>query len=161
METVIRVAIIYFVLLVGLRILGKREFSQLSALELITLLLAPELVAQSLVREDFSLVNALIAVTTLFSLVFFTSLVRYLSDPLEKVISGEPCILVSDGRLLAQNLDRERVDAHEIFSEMRKAGLYELQQVKWAILENDGKISIIAHSGHEPGARPREDRIVG
>jgi uncharacterized membrane protein YcaP (DUF421 family) len=161
METVLRVAIIYFLLLVGLRILGKREFSQLSALELLTLLLIPELVAQSLVREDFSFVNALIAVSTLFSLVYFTSLARYLSDPLEKVMSGEPCILVSEGRFLEQNLDRERVDAHEIFSEMRKAGLAELQQVKWAILESDGKISIIARDGAETQVRPGEDRVVG
>jgi uncharacterized membrane protein YcaP (DUF421 family) len=144
METVIRVILIYLVILFGLRILGKREFGQLSPLELISLLLVPELVGQSVLKDDFSLTNSLVALTSLFSLVFITSLARYLSKNVEKVISGEPTILVSHGTFIENNLHKERVDAAEIFSEMHKSGLHQLEQVKWAILESDGKISIIS-----------------
>lgn len=143
METVIRVILIYLAILFGLRILGKREFGQLSPLELITLLLIPELVAQAVVREDFSLTNAMIALTTLFSLVFITSLLRYKFLYIEKVISGEPSVLVSHGEFIEDNLNKEHVDAAEIFGAMHSSGLYRLEQVKWAILETDGKISII------------------
>ena len=144
METVIRVILIYLVILFGLRILGKREFGQLSPLELISLLLVPELVGQSVLKDDFSLTNSLVALTSLFSLVFITSLARYLSKNVEKVISGEPTILVSHVAFIENNLHKERVDAAEIFSEMHKSGLHQLEQVKWAILESDGKISIIS-----------------
>ena len=143
METVIRVTIIYLFILFGLRVLGKREFSQLSPVELVTLLLIPELVAQSLVREDFSLTNAIVAVTTLFGLVFITSLVAHLNPRIERVITGVPAVLVSRGQLIEANMHRERISSEELFAEMHKAGLYTLAQVKWAVLESDGKIAFI------------------
>jgi uncharacterized membrane protein YcaP (DUF421 family) len=157
METVIRVIVIYVFILVGLRLLGKREFSQLSPLELITLLLVPELVSQALIREDFSLINAIIAVSTLFTLVFFTSLVLHMSAKAEKIISGVPTVLVSHGKLIDDNLNRERVSPDELFGEMHKAGLHRLDQVKWAILESDGTIALISEGDrmHNPDADSR------
>jgi|SRR5690606_6913354 uncharacterized membrane protein YcaP (DUF421 family) len=162
METVVRVSIIYLFLLVGLRIMGKREFSQLSPLELVTLLLIPELVAQALIRDDYSLTNAIVAVTTLFGLVFLTSLILHLSKTVEKVISGVPTVLVANGELLESNLNKERVSPDEIFSEMHKVGLYELRQVRWAILETDGHIALIpVESSSESHPSPTShDRVT-
>ena len=148
METVLRVAIIYLFVLAGLRLLGKREFSQLSPLELVTLLLIPELTQQSLIREDFSLVNALVGVSTVMVLVFLTSLLKQQSKPVEKLIEGEPAVLVEHGRLIADHLNKERVSPGEIFEKMHESGLERLEQVKWAILETDGKISIIPEAGN-------------
>ena len=162
METVIRVILIYLAILFGLRILGKREFGQLSPLELITLLLIPELVAQAVVREDFSFTNAIIALTTLFSLVFITSLFRYKYLYIEKVISGEPSVLVSHGEFIEDNLNKEHVDAEEIVGAMHRSGLYRLEQVKWAILETDGKISIIPEDEDRDSTtnQPKKDMAV-
>jgi|SRR5690606_15546522 len=143
MQTVLRVTMIYFFLFIGLRIMGKREFGQLSPSELISLLLIPELVSQSVLQEDFSLINAIIAVTTLLSLVFLTSLISHLKPKVQKFISGEPSILVAHGTLIEKSLNKERVSPEEIFSEMHKAGLYRLDQVRWAILESDGRIALI------------------
>jgi uncharacterized membrane protein YcaP (DUF421 family) len=143
METVIRVTLIYLFILVTLRIMGKREFGQLSPLELVTLLMIPELVTQALNREDYSLTNAIVGVTTLLALVFLTSQAVHLSKTAEKLISGQPVILISRGTVLEDNLNRERISPEEIFTEMHKAGLHELDQVRWAILETDGKISLI------------------
>ena len=157
METVIRVALIYLVILIGLRILGKREFGQLSPLELISLLLIPEIVSPALHQDDISITNAVIALCTLLSLVFLTSLARYLFETIEKVISGDPSILVSHGNFIETNLHKERVDPAEIFSEMHKSGLYELRQVKWAILEADGKISIIAETAAQASTSDSND----
>lgn len=146
METVIRVVLIYLVILIGLRILGKREFGQLSPLELITLLLIPEIASQALLRNDFSLTNAVIALTTLFSLVFLTSIIRYLNSGVERAISGEPRVLVSHGQFIEHNMHRERVDADEIYGEMHKAGLDRIEEVRWAILGTDGKIAIVSEN---------------
>ena len=93
METVARVLVIYLFLLIGMRLLGKREFGQLSPLELVTLLIVPELVQQSLVRDDFSLTNAIVAVSTLFSAVFLTSALAHRFYFFEFLIAGKPAVL--------------------------------------------------------------------
>jgi uncharacterized membrane protein YcaP (DUF421 family) len=143
METVIRVFVIYIFILIGLRILGKREFGQLSPLELVSLLMIPEIVTTALTREDHSLTNALIGVSTLFSLVFLTSVIMQWSRKAEHLIAGKPAVLVYDGQYIAENMNRERITPDEIFTEMHKSGLETLEQVKWAVLEPDGKISIV------------------
>jgi uncharacterized membrane protein YcaP (DUF421 family) len=143
METVLRVAVIYLFVLVGLRVLGKREFGQLSPLELVTLLMIPEIVSQALTRDDYSLTNALIGVSTLFVLVFLTSVLVHRFKKLELAVSGAPTVLVSRGELRHEALDTNRVTTDELFSEMHKSGLDELKQVKWAILEPDGHIAIV------------------
>jgi uncharacterized membrane protein YcaP (DUF421 family) len=147
METVIRIVILYTVIIAGLRILGKREFGQLSPAELVTLLIVPEIVSPALVRDDPSLTNAIVGTTTLFSLVFLVSLLMHHVRPLEKVISSSPTLLVSDGRFLAENMNKERISPDEIYTEMRKVGLHELAQVRWVVLESDGKLSVIPREG--------------
>lgn len=147
METVLRIACIYLFILVGLRVLGKREFGQLSPLELVTLLLIPEIASQALVREDFSLTNALIGLSTVFSLVFITSVLHQRFEKLERTVTGVPTILVQHGEFVEDAMNQERVSPGEIMAELRKSGLYKLSQVKWAVLETDGKISIVPEEG--------------
>jgi uncharacterized membrane protein YcaP (DUF421 family) len=143
MEPVIRVTIIYLVILFGLRVLGKREFGQLSPMELVSLLLIPELVSQAVTREDFSLTHAIIAVCTLLSLVFLTSALTHVNQRAADVLDGRPAVLVADGKLILKAMDNERVSVNELYNEMRKAGLRELDQVQWAILNADGKIAFL------------------
>lgn len=159
METVLRVGFIYLFLLAVLRVMGKRELSQLSPMELVMLILIPELVAQGLVREDFSMTNAVVAVTTLVSLVFITSALAYRFKRFEKLVEGSPSLLVEDGRLIGEALDRERIPSEEIAAEMRKAGIERLDQVKWVVLEAGGKISVIGYEPQDSQPPPEEERI--
>lgn len=154
METVFRVTIIYFFLMIALRIMGKREFGQMSPLELVALLLIPEIVSQALLREDFSMTNAIIAVTTLLTMVFLTSLVIQVSKRAEKAIAGAPTVLVYHGQLVADHMHKERVTEGEIFGEMHKSGLDRLEQVRWAVLEGDGKIAIIPETPENQARAP-------
>ena len=143
MDTVFRIAAIYLFILVGLRILGKREFGQMSPLELVTLLMIPEIVSQALTGEDYSLTNAFVGVATLLVLVFATSLVMHRFKKVESAISSEPSVLVHRGRMFERVMNVERVSADEIFAEMHKSGLQTLDEVEWAILEADGNIAIV------------------
>jgi uncharacterized membrane protein YcaP (DUF421 family) len=143
MEAVLRVVVIYLVIVIGLRLLGKREFGQLSPLELVTLLLIPEIVSNAIQGQHFSLTHAIVGVSTLFVLVFLTSLLGARSPRFQKVLDGEPRVLVHDGKLIPRNLMAERVTPDEVVSEMRKAGFEDLAEIRWAILETDGKISIV------------------
>lgn len=160
METVIRVAVIYLFLLLGLRVLGKRELGQMSPFDFVILLLIPEIVQQAMVREDFSLTNALIGVSTLICLVFIHSLLSYRFERFRTISEGSPVVLAHDGRLLEKSLDRERIPADEVFSEMHKAGLDRLEDVQWAILEPDGKIGIVPRQPPPGTQRPDASKVT-
>ena len=147
MDTVIRVAVIYVVIVIGLRLTGKREFGQLSPLELVSLLLVPEIVSQAMANDDFSITNGIIGVATLFTLVFLSSLLMHRFKPVEKIFNGDPSVLIAHGRMIEDMMNKERVTPEEIYTEMHKAGLDRIEQVKWAILEGDGKISIVPEAG--------------
>lgn len=153
METVLRIAFLYALVLAGLRVIGKREFAQLSPSELVSLLMIPEIASQALTREDYSMTNAVIGLCTLLFLVFLTSVLTHRYKHLEDVVFGEPTVLVHRGRLLADAMNETRVSPEEVFAEMRKSGIDKLSDVRWAILEPDGKISVVPmESGGNAGA---------
>jgi uncharacterized membrane protein YcaP (DUF421 family) len=143
MDPVFRIVFVYLLLMVLFRLMGKRELSEMSPFELVTLLLIPEIFSAALARDDTTLTHATIAVATLLALVFVTSVLTYRFPKLERVVEGEPTVLVRHGRFLRDNLARERVTADEVLAEMHKAGIEEVGEVRWAILEVDGKIAII------------------
>lgn len=143
MESVIRVAIVYLFVLFALRLLGKREFGDLSPHEFVMLMLIPDIVAQGIVKEDFSLTNGLVAVSTIMLLVALTSLLIHVSRPAELAVTPRPTVLLFDGNLYTSNLNKERVSADEVLQVARESGLETLDQVKWAILQSNGKIAIV------------------
>jgi uncharacterized membrane protein YcaP (DUF421 family) len=160
--TVLRVAFVYVFIWACFRILGKRELSQLAPFEFVMLILIPQFFSRALIREDLSMTNAIVAATTLFSLVFLTSVASFRFRGFRHFVESDPTVLVSQGELLRANLGRERIAPDDIFSAMHKAGIERIEQVRWAILESDGKIAIIRadagevhnpDSGKEVGAR--------
>jgi uncharacterized membrane protein YcaP (DUF421 family) len=143
MEIVVRIAVIYVFLLFALRLIGKREFGQLSPFDLVTLLLIPEILTEALHQGETSLTAAFIGTSTLLILVFLTSLASYRFPRLGRITEGQPVVLVSHGDMVLPAMHRERISTQEIESEMRKAGLDHLEQVRWGVLEPDGKISFV------------------
>ncbi len=143
MDIVIRIALIYLFLMVGFRIMGKREFGQLTPFELVTLLLIPEVVSKALTGQDYSMTAAFIGVSTLLTLVFITSVLAYRYPWFGRVTEGKPAVLARHGAMVDEVMARERISPEEIRIELHKYGLEELAQVRWAMLEVDGSITII------------------
>ena len=111
------------------------------------------------VRDDFSLTNAVIAVSTLFLMVFLTSALAHRFSGFERAIGGTPSVLAHNGKFVLETMNHERVSPDEIYSELRKVGLLELKQVRWVLLEPDGKIAVIprpqeSHTGKAPEKEP-------
>lgn len=98
---------------------------------------------KAITRQDYSMTNALIGATTLFVLVFITSTLSYRFPRFRAVIEPQPTVLVTRGEFHRQFLDHERITSDDIFSAMHKAGIADLRDVEWAILEGDGKIAIV------------------
>jgi uncharacterized membrane protein YcaP (DUF421 family) len=155
METVARVAFVYVLLMVTLRVVGKRELGRLSPFELVLLMLIPELFQQALMREDFSLTAAVIAFFSLVSLVFATSLLAHRFRWMERVLAGEPAVIASGGRFVVEAMNRERVQPGEVYAELRKAGFERLSDARYIVLEDDGKLSIVPVE--RGGATRRDD----
>lgn len=138
-----RTTLTYVVLLAGLRVLGKRDLSQLTAFEAILLFLIPQMFRNYLVGQDDSLLTALVAATTLLVLVYVTSALAFSSPRLRGLVASDPSVLVRNGVLVERELQRERIGPGEIDAALRQHGLEHLDQVKLATLEADGSISII------------------
>jgi uncharacterized membrane protein YcaP (DUF421 family) len=145
-EAIWRVTFVYAFLMLAFRLSGKREIGQMSPFELVTLLLIPEIFSSALNRSDDSLPLATVGVGTLCLLVFFTGLLTFRSKRAEAVLEGEPTVLVRDGKFVERNLRRERVTPEEVFSSMHLSGVERLEDVRWAILESEGKIAIVPAS---------------
>ena len=147
MDSVIRGLSVYFFLLVIFKVSGKRTLQEVTAFDFVLLLIIAETTQQALLGDDFSLTNALVLITTLVFTDICLSLVKQRSKGIEKLLDGTPTILVDNGSLLRDRMDKARVDESDIMEAARKLqGLESLEQVKYAILEKDGTISVIPKS---------------
>jgi len=145
MELVVRAAVIYAFVLVILRISGKRQFSEITTFDLVLLLIISEAASQGLYGSaDYSLTASLLLVTTLAAMDIGLSLIKHRFRLFEALLESKPTMLIQDGRLVERNLEAERIDESDILSAARLTfGLESLRQVRHAVLERDGSISII------------------
>lgn len=157
MDIVARAAVMFAVLYVLLRLMGKRELGQLTPFELVVMIVLGDLIQQGVTHNDFSITGAILAITTFAFLAILMSWITYLFPSAEKLLDGEPRVVIRDGHLIAENLRRDRITQSEVESEMRLAGIARMDQVAWAILEPQGKISFIRKEDSKVNM-PTDDR---
>jgi len=144
MELILRGVAVYLFLLVLFRILGKRSLSETTTFDFVLLLIVGEATQQALLGNDFSLTNALVLITVLMGvdIIFVKLKGRY--KKLDRLLEGTPLILVDHGRPLTARMKESHVDTEDIMEAARVShGLERLEQIKYAVLERDGQISII------------------
>jgi uncharacterized membrane protein YcaP (DUF421 family) len=141
-DIVLRVGLIYLFLMGVFRLIGKRELSKLSPFELVTLMLIPRAFGNSLTGES-SLTTGLLAASALFLFVIGTSALAHVFKPFSDVVNPAPTLIVQDGKVLERELNKERLNAEELFGEMHRQGYASLSEVKYAILESGGHIAFI------------------
>ena len=143
LELVARAAIVYFFLLVLLRLTGKRQVGQLAPFDLVLLLVLSNAVQNSMNAGDNSLLGGLISATTLVLLNFLLGLVTYSSRVAETIIEGRPQVLIHNGQLYDQVMRDARLTRHELNAALRRAGCIDINEVHCAMLENNGGVSVI------------------
>jgi len=153
MDEVLRAVAVYGLLLVIFRLSGKRTLAQMTPFDLVLLLVFSEVLQTALVDDDSSLTGAFIVILTLVTLDIGLSLIKQRFQGAEKVLDGAPVIILDDGRLLRDRMERERIDEGDILSAARQSqGIESLDQIKRAVLEQSGVISIIPReSGGQAG----------
>ena len=144
MDSVLRTASMYGFLVLIFRITGKRSLAQITAFDFILLLIIGEATQQAILGNDFSFINACVVIATLMLLELVLSLVKGRWPHLDPVLESTPLVVVDNGRPLEDRMTRERVDLTDVLVAARERhGLERLDQIKYAVLEKSGGISII------------------
>jgi uncharacterized membrane protein YcaP (DUF421 family) len=143
MDLVIRAAVVFFFIFLVTRIAGRRELSSMQPFDLILLVVIGDLVQQGITQSDESVTGALIVIATITLLSVLVSWVSYRSGRVRLVTEGESIILVDDGDVIERNLRRERLTRGDLEEEARRQQVASLSDIRWAILERDGSISVI------------------
>jgi uncharacterized membrane protein YcaP (DUF421 family) len=147
-ELILRSVIVYAFLLILLRLTGKRQVGQLAPFDLVLLLVLSNAVQNSMNGGDNSLIGGLVSASTLVLLNFVVSLATFKSKRLEALIEGRPQVLIHNGTLYDQVLYDAKLTRHELNAALRGAGCECVEDVRLAVLENNGSISVVPrHSG--------------
>lgn len=144
MDSIIRAIIIYLFLLLVFRVSGKRTLSQITPFDFILLLIIGDASSQALMWDDFSMINAFLVIITLVGVDVGISLIKQRSERFERIIDSVPLVIVDNGKLLKDRMDKARVDEVDIMARARELqGLERLDQIKFAVVERSGGITII------------------
>ncbi len=144
MDAVLRAAAVYIFMVVVFRLAGRRTLSDMTSFDFVLLLIVAEATQQALLGEDFSLTNAFLVVITLVGIDIFLSVLKDRFPRLERAIEGMPVIILENGQPIKDRMSRARVDESDILEAARESqGLERLEQIKYAVLESSGSISII------------------
>jgi len=144
MDAVARGLFIYLFLLAVIRLSGRRTLAETTAFDFILLLIVAETTQQALLGNDFSVTNCALLILTLVGMDILLSFLKNRSPRLERLIDGLPLIIVEQGRPLHDRLRKSRVDEDDVLAAARKHhGLERMDQIKYAVLEANGGISII------------------
>ena len=143
MDLAIRAAVIFIFILVVTRLMGKRELASLEPFDLILLVVLGDLVQQGVTQDDYSVTGAIIVISVMALMTVATSYLSFRSRRMRRVIQGLPVVLMENGRPIEQNLRRERITVEEIEEKARLEQVESLDNVRLAVLETNGDISII------------------
>ena len=151
MDSVIQAAIIYLLLCIVIRLTGRRALGQLSTFEFVLFLIIGGTVQRALLGQDYSLTNAIIVIATLVVLDVAVSLIEQRSTTFAKIVRGVPTVLVENGRPLESRLWQTRLSEDDVMSAARlRHGIDRIEDIKFAILEANGQISIIPRERAQP-----------
>lgn len=141
-ELVLRGLVVYIFLIVLLRLTGKRQIGQLSPFDLVLLLILSNAVQNSMNAGDNSLIGGLISATTLVAVNYLVGFITYKNKKLEAIIEGRPQIVIREGKLFKEVIDEAQITQQELDSTLRQSGYFEIKDVKLAILENNGTVTV-------------------
>jgi uncharacterized membrane protein YcaP (DUF421 family) len=142
-EKLLRSVAVYTFLLIAFRLCGKRQLGQLSAFDLVVLLIISNVVQNAVIGNDNSLGGGLLGATTILLLNLLVAYVTFRFRRADRVIEHSPTVLVRHGRILRDNLRRERLGPRDLRAALRHHGVISIRDIRYAFLEEDGHVSVI------------------
>lgn len=158
LELVVRATVVYALFLVALRLSGKRELGQFTIFDLALVLLASNALQPAITGPDASITAGLIILATLFALNRLVAFARNRSPVLRRLLDYSPTIVARDGKWLPKAIEAEGLDPEDLAAAVREYGLESVDEVKLAVLEHDGSISVVPSQGPIVRMRTRRRR---
>lgn len=146
LTSLLRTLIMYGAILLSVRIMGKRQISQLQTSELVVTLLISELAVMPIQEHDDPLWNGLVPMAVLVACEIVVSLLMLKNGRFRQVVCGKPTLVIAKGRVLQGELRRLRMSTEELFEELRQCGCFALEDVEYAIVETNGAMSVLKKS---------------
>jgi len=158
-ELVARTTIIYLLFLVSLRLSGKRQLGQFTLFDIALVLLAANALQPAMTGPDQSVTGGLIIIITIFTLNRVVAEARLRSRHVRRLLEFQPTVIGRDGQWLAEEMEKQGLDMDDVHAALREHALERVDQVKLAVLEEDGSISIVPRDGEDnPTAKRRRRR---
>ncbi|HUO57362.1 MAG TPA: YetF domain-containing protein [bacterium] len=145
-EKILRSAVVYLFILLAFRFTGKRQVGQLTPFDLVVLLIISNVVQNAVIGNDNSLGGGIIGAIVILLLNWIVVLAAYRFKPFRRVMAGEPTLLVHNGRVFQDRMEREHISMEDLNAALRKNGVVDTHQVRFAVLEENGQISVIPKS---------------
>ena len=142
-QIIVRSAVVYVFVILGLRLTGRRTIGQLNTVDVVLILIIANAVQNAMIGPDTSLIGGLIAASSLLVVNVAVSRLRERNREVERFFEGSPVVLISHGHLLEANLQRERITAEELAEALHEHGVENVAQVKLCVLEIDGSLSVV------------------
>ena len=146
----LRTIILYLLIIAGIRLMGKRQVGELEPSELVLDLIIADLAAVPMQDFGIPLLSGIIPILTLLSVTMVLSVLTMKSVKFRAIVCGRPSIIVENGRLNQQEMRRNRFTVDELNEELRVQGITDLSTVKYAILETNGRVSVIPYANQRP-----------
>ncbi len=141
--TVIRTILLYILIIIAVRIMGKRQISELQPSELVVTLLISDIASIPIQNNDQTMLSSLIPIFVLISCEILISLVMIKNDKFRKLICGKPVIVINNGQIDQKAMTELRISTQDLLEELRQKDVFDLQEVAYAIVETNGKMSIL------------------
>ncbi len=139
---IIKTLVLYFFIVVVYRIMGKKEVGKLSIIDLIVSILIAELAAISIEEADRSILTSIIPIIVLVIIQISISFISLKSVKLRKLIDGNPIVIIKDGKLNFKDMTKLRYTIDDLIAQLREQGIKSIEEVNYAVLENNGKLSV-------------------
>jgi uncharacterized membrane protein YcaP (DUF421 family) len=156
LQIVFRTCVIYGLVLVGIRLTGKREVGQMTPFDLTLLLLLSNAVQNAMVGQDSSLLGGAVAAIVLLALNYLLGELSGLNRRFRKLIQGEPTLLIHNGQCLQAHIAKEHISMDELNRALREHGVSNIDEVSLAVLEVDGAISVLKYDDVPEAVRPHK-----
>ena len=139
----IRTILLYGLVILVIRLMGKRQIGELQPYEFVITIMISDLAALPMQDTRLPLVLGIIPIVTLLFLKIILSIVQLKSQKARRILEGEPSILIAKGKIIFENLKKQQINLDELMEELRLAGYFDLRDIEYGILENNGKISFL------------------
>lgn len=145
--SLLRTVLLYVFIILAVRIMGKRQLSDMQTSELVITLVISDIAAIPMQNTEQPLLSGLLPIMILVSLEIIVSIIMLKSKRFRKIICGNPVVIIKDGKILENQIKKLRITYEDLYSLLRQQEVFDVSQIKYAIVETNGSVSLLKYEG--------------